>query len=238
MNVIPIFLATIILAASTLVAGAEAPQAGPLKKTWNFSGGLGKDWVRESEALARPKAVKASKGTIRIMTRAGTWDRMKITTKDRSFGPGTYTWRVHVPKMGMGDMASAGAFLYRDDTHEVDFEIGYGKASDRQRLKTAADEVICWCTNQASPFDSTGFNIKPNSWYTLTIKLVPSPDGNLLFQWFVNGRKLRELPSQIPAATRFGIHCSVENLKFIGDHQPKKNHTAIFDKVVFSSSDP
>ena len=40
------------------------------------------------------------------------------------FGAGKYTWRVYVPAMGKGDQASIGVFLYRDDQHEIDSEIG------------------------------------------------------------------------------------------------------------------
>jgi hypothetical protein len=35
------------------------------------------------------------------------------------------------------------------------------------------------------------------------------------------------------ATTRFGIHRSLENLKFPGDHQPRQDHRAAFNRVSF-----
>jgi hypothetical protein len=51
------------------------------------------------------------------------------------------------------DKASIGAFLYYNDTHEIDFEIGYGTQSKRAELKAEADDLIVYMTSQeAFPF--------------------------------------------------------------------------------------
>ncbi|EFF57120.1 putative lipoprotein [Bacteroides xylanisolvens SD CC 2a] len=63
---------------------------------------------------------------LRIYTRAGeeyegtNGDRFKVQTTTQ-FGSGRYEWRIYVPKFGMNDRASIGAFLYFDDGHELDF---------------------------------------------------------------------------------------------------------------------
>lgn len=214
---------------------APAADGAAAAKTWEFNEErLSAEWKLEAEASARPEAIVVKDGKVSITTRAQTWDRMKITTLNRQFGAGSYTWRVFVPKMGQGDMASVGAFIYFNDQHEMDFEIGSGSAKLRQDLKTAADEVVCYCTSQANPGSSTTVNIKANAWYDLKLSLEVQADGNYLARWTINGRLVKELKTQISAKTRFGIHCSVENLKFIGDHQPKQNHEAHFDRVVFT----
>lgn len=195
---------------------------------------LAPDWSREADAGKLPESVVAKDDGIHIKTRAGTWERVKIATTDRAFGAGTYTWRVHVPAMGKGDMASVGAFIYRDDKHEVDFEVGYGKADLRRKLKTADDELVCYCTNQGFPYGTSQVNLKADAWYTFAIELVPRKDGNLTIRWTIDGRKVKELESQMPATTLFGIHCSVENLKFLGDHQPTRDHEAVFGGVSFA----
>jgi hypothetical protein len=195
---------------------------------------LGPDWVREGEAKQRPQAVLVKDGKVAITARAKTWDRIKITTVNRQFGPGTYTWRVHVPTMGKSDMASVGAFIYRDDKHEMDFEIGSGTAEVRRKLGAADDELVCYCTNQAFPYSTTQVKIKGNAWYTLALVLIRQSDGTLLVRWAIDGRQVKELKTAIPAETRFGIHASVENLKFLGDHQPLRDHQALFDRIFFT----
>ena len=117
-----------------------------------------------------------------------------------------------------------------------DFEIGSGKAEVRRELKTADDEVVCYCTNQAFPNSSSIFNVKADAWHTLALELLPRKDGNLLVRWSIDGHKVKELATKIPETTRFGIHCSVENLKFLGDHQSVRSHEAVFDRVVFTPS--
>jgi hypothetical protein len=51
-----------------------------------------------------------------VFTNPNTWERTKIKTLS-TFTTGTYTWRLFAPQMGVGDMASMGAFSYLDDTH-------------------------------------------------------------------------------------------------------------------------
>lgn len=203
-------------------------------RVWEFEK-LEPDWKREASSPDAPKdAVSVAGGKVAITARANTWDRVKITTVARDFGVGTYTWVVQVPAMGMNDMASIGAFIYRDDAHELDFEIGSGTAALRKKHGAAPDELLCYCTNQKFPYHTTIFKIKGAATHTLALSLLPRAGGKLLARWSVNGKQLKELATELPADTRFGIHCSVENLKFLGDHQPKRTHTAKFESVSFT----
>ena len=79
---------------------------------------------------------------------------MKVRTTDR-FRAGRYTWRVYAPTMGEGDQASIGAFSPRDDKHEVDFEIGHGKARVRKKLAAKNSDLVCYCTSQGYPYSSS-----------------------------------------------------------------------------------
>ena len=195
------------------------------------------DWVREGSKPPLPESsVIFEGGKASITARAGTWDRAKIATVNRDFGTGVYTWVVRIPAMGANDMASVGAFIYRDDQHELDFEIGSGTAALRKKHGALPDELLCYCTNQQFPFESSIFKIKGNARYTLSLELRPRDGGKLLARWAIDGRQIKELATTIPADTRFGIHCSVENLKFLGDHQPKRAHTAEFERVSFTPS--
>jgi hypothetical protein len=53
--------------------------------------------------------------------------------------------------------ASLGAFIYNNDTHEIDFEVGYGKQTLREQLNAEADDLIVYMTSQGN-FQS--FNTK------------------------------------------------------------------------------
>ena len=72
-------------------------------------------------------------------------DRFKVQTTTQ-FGSGCYEWRIYVPKFGMNDRASIGAFLYFDDGHELDFEtVSYTHLDvyKRQRLDTLLNKLVC-----------------------------------------------------------------------------------------------
>lgn len=227
------FLPRVLLGTMLTGVGSAAESKPDTAKDWDFkSADLAPDWTREGDARTRPESVVVKNGQVHITTRAETWDRVKITTLDRQFGPGSYVWRVHLPTMDRGDMASIGAFIYRDDGHEMDFEIGPGKDAVRAKLKTADNELVCYCTNQKFPYSTTTVNLKAGTWHTLAMDLSPQSDGNLRVRWSIDGHQVKELQTQIPATTRFGIHCSVENLKFLGDHQPLQDHHAAFDRVI------
>lgn len=79
-------------------------------------------------------------------------DRKKVHTVERIYTTGRYTWRTHIPQMGIGDQCSVGSWIYHDDQHELDFEVGYGKDTVRKELNAAPNEMIAYMTSQAYPF--------------------------------------------------------------------------------------
>lgn len=192
------------------------------------------EW-RDDSTEGSPKSYAIRDGVLRIETRKASRDRVKITHHRRDFGEGRYSWRVYVPPMGAGDQASIGAFLYRDDKHEVDFEIGYGKAALRKRLRCGPGDLVCYCTSQGFPFSSSQLKIRAGRWYTLAIDLTVGKGGDYLVKWAIDGRVVKTLETGIKPVVTFGIHCSVENLAFMGDHLPKQKHYALFDWMEFDT---
>lgn len=185
-----------------------------------------------SGSLKSYKIVDKKKGRLRISTRAESKDRVKVRTKDR-FSAGEYHWCIFVPEMGMGDQASIGAFLFHDNKHELDFEIGYGTSKLRKKLGANKDELVCYLTSQGFPASSTQVLIKRNDWYDCRINLSATESGSYLVEWFVNNVKLKTLQTQFSDETNFTAHCSLENLTFLGDHSPTQENYAIFDYFKF-----
>lgn len=171
-------------------------------------------------------------GSLRIFTNANTWDRTKVKSA-ATYTTGTYSWRVYVPTMGVGDCASIGAFLYTDDTHELDFEIGYGNQAARQELNAATDELIVYFTSQANPYHSFQSKIKRDNWYTLTIDLKLNAKKKYVATWKINDVVITSKTLTYGTQSKFKIFCSVENLSFIGDYIPTTQNYALFDWVEF-----
>lgn len=182
-----------------------------------------------------PNAVQeyysVSNGIVKIWTLANTMDRNKIHTNSRIYGPGIYTWRTYVSNIAQGEKASIGAFIYADDTHELDFEIGYGKKNARASCNAKSDEMVACMTNQGLPYNSTYTPISVG-WHTLTIKLDVN-NGKYLASWYIDGIFKKSLQLQFGPETTFLISCSLENLEFMGDHQPKHDNYALFDYVSY-----
>ena len=135
---------------------------------------------RDDSSGGSPKSYATQDGVLRIDTRKASRDRVKVTHRRRDFGEGRYSWRVYVPPMGTGDQAGIGAFLYRDDKHEVDFEIGYGKAVLREGIGCGPGDLVCYCTSQGFPFSSSQLKIRAGRWYTLAIDLTAGKGGGYL----------------------------------------------------------
>ncbi len=188
-------------------------------------------WVDASQNLNGVINYTPNDGILNIFTRANTWDRTKIKTIE-TYTYGKYSWRVFVPEMGVGDMASIGAFLYFNDSHELDFEIGYGKALVRQKLNAKVDDLILYTNSQGNPSKSALFKIKRNQWYTLEIELR-IVNNKYQAVWYCNNTELNRLNLEYGDSIPFYIFCSVENLTFIGDYIPAQNNNALFDYVEF-----
>ncbi len=195
---------------------------------WNFNNLDG--WRISGKSQSRSNFHLGSDG-LRIHTRAGTRDRVKVCTEQR-YGLGVYRWRVYTPQMGEGDQASIGAFIYLDDRHEFDFEIGYGKAVVRTELNAERDDLICYATCQDGPHSSTQVLVKTNTWHNLTLELRPGERGLYKANWRIDGETIKRLQTTFDNCS-FTIYCSVENLKFIGDHLPKQDNYGLFAFVEY-----
>jgi len=220
LTIIAIFSATVVATGCT---------DGVRKYRWEFSDL--KEWQDDSQNSS-PRSYAITNGTLRISTRSQTRDRVKVRTTGR-FGAGKYTWRVYVPEMGKGDQASIGAFLYKDDQHELDFEVGYGKANVRKKLKASNTDLVCYCTSQGYPSSSSQLLIESEAWHTVSIEVGHGKNGNYLIKWVVDGKQAKQLQTSFGDEVAFTVHCSVENLLFIGDHIPTQENYAIFDYVEF-----
>ncbi len=185
---------------------------------------------RFASAEGSPDAFVPRDGTLRLSTRPQTRDRVRIATL-RPFGAATYRWRVFVPAMGAGDQASIGAFLYRDDEHEFDFEIGYGTRDVRERLGAGEKELVAYCTSQGNPESTSQVLIRRNRWHLLELELAPGGNGNHLVTWSINAQPVKRLQTAVGGDVRFTVRCSVENLAFMGDHLPRRETYALFDFV-------
>jgi len=174
-------------------------------------------------------------GSLNIFTSPDTWERTKVKTIS-TYGEGTYTWKVYVPEMGVGDKASIGAFLYSNDTHEIDFEIGYGTQSKRTALNAQTDDLIVYMTSQGNPYHSEQVKIKREAWYTLTIDLKFNAKKRYVANWKINDVIKSTTELNYGKNTKFKIFCSVENLHFIGDHIPANQNYALFDSVEFKGN--
>lgn len=172
-------------------------------------------------------------GVLHIFTNANTWDRTKVKSVS-TYAAGTYSWRVYVPEMGVGDCASIGAFLYSDDTHELDLEIGYGNTAIRQQLNAVADDLIVYATSQANPSHSFQTKIKRGQWYTFSIDLTLNNKKKYVVNWKIDDTVITSTTLNYGSSTKFKIFCSVENLNFIGDHIPTIQNYALFDWVTFN----
>lgn len=197
-------------------------------KIWNFDDLTG--W-EDATQVGNPNYWIES-GNLHIFTNPNTWDRAKVKTIS-SFAAGTYRWNVYVPEMGVGDMASIGAFLYNNDTHELDFEIGYGKQAVRDQLAAEPDDLIVYMNSQANPFQSVQKKIKRGQWYNLTLQLTLTSNGRYDVNWKINDAIMATVRLNYGKNTKFKIYCSMENLQFIGDHIPKSLNYALFDAVEF-----
>lgn len=209
----------------------KPPAHDSTHQRWDFRDLTG--WIDASQNMKGRINYSLQQDTLRIFTRKRTWDRPKVKTVDSSYTAGTYTWRIYIPAVGKGDRASIGAFLYQDDTHELDFETGYGTKKIRKQLGAAPDELIVYMTSQGFPFQSIPQKIKMDQWHSFSIKLTDD-QGRYQATWSIDGEPAVRLPLGFGPETHFAIFCSMENLRFMGDHRARKNNYALFDYVEYS----
>ena len=150
---------------------------------------------------------------LKIWTKAHTEQRKKQKTTHR-YGAGIYTWRAYIPPMETSAWASIGSFLYNSEGHEIDFEVGSGDAKRRKKLGAKEGQVVVFMTSQNNPWaQNAEVLIDSDQWHTFQIKLTINPQNDhYIATWLING---------------------VENIDFIGDHIPTKDHYALWDYVMY-----
>lgn len=205
----------------------------PPNKEWNFNNLDGWEYGHQDNNPDNQYILE--NGYLRIFTRANSVDRKKVHTVERIYTTGRYTWRTHIPQMGIGDQCSVGSWIYHDDQHELDFEVGYGKDTVRKELNAAPNEMIAYMTSQAYPFSSVPVVIK-TGWHLFEIDLTLK-NGNYYITWLIDNEPKHELQLEFGKDIAFHIFCSVENLKFIGEQPAQQENSGLFDFVRYTYHD-
>ena len=84
------------------------------------------------------------------------------------------------------------------------------------------------------PYSSSQLLIESEAWHKLSIEVGYGKNGDYLIKWVVDGKQVKQLQTSFGDDITFTVHCSVENLLFIGDHIPTQENYAIFDYVEFT----
>jgi len=217
--------------------GGETPAPGPgpdpgvpeeeQVTRWDFDSSAGWAWSGQNETPASQGWFDG--GILHLKTRAHTQDRAKFRTTTRSFGVGTYIWYAYVPVFAAGDQVSLGAFLYKDDEHEIDFEIGYGTAAARQECGAVSGQMVACMTSQDHPHISKYYPIAPG-WHEFKVDMAES-GSYYRATWYIDGVQFQSQRLNYGKEILFSLHCSLENLSFMGDHLPVQDNEVQFDYV-------
>ena len=204
---------------------AQSPQ----KRHWKFDNLDG--WVYSHQDNNPEKQCEITDGALKIMTRKGSYDRKKMQTVDKIYTTGRYTWRAYVSPIALGDQTSIGCWLYSDDKHEIDFEVGPGKSTVRNQLNAKDNEMVVYATTQGNPYN-THFEPLTVGWHIFELDLT-SVDGKYKVDWIIDKKIVCSVQQTFGPEVAFYIFCSVENLKFLGDHPASQDNYGLFDYVKY-----
>ncbi|MEG0815856.1 MAG: hypothetical protein RSF93_07960 [Mucinivorans sp.] len=224
-----ILLALFVASGVTLLALGQ-PKVREYQR-WNFDKDI-KGWRFDNQDQNPDNQCTIVDGVVKIWTRKGSVDRKKITTLDENYTTGRYTWRTYISQFGVGDQSSIGSWIYSDDHHEIDYEVGYGKATVRAELGAVPDDLVAYMTTQDFPFASVPVLIK-SGWHIFEIDLS-LVDGKYFVQWIIDGQVRASVQQTYGNQIGFRILCSVENLKFIGDQPATQDNYGLFDYVEYT----
>ncbi len=202
---------------------------GTIHRRWDFD--TIKGWVYEHQDTASVSQCSLAGGNLIIYTRAFTVDRQKMHTYDTHYTAGKYFWRTFISEIAEGERSSIGSWIYCDDHHELDFEVGYGTAEVRQKYGIKKGEMVACMTSQDFPFISEYTGITPG-WHDFSIELIDN-DGKYLAKWSIDGEVKQTVQLQFGREIAFRICCSVENLNFIGDKMAENSNYGMWDYVTF-----
>ena len=138
-------------------------------------------WVYEHQDQAPAPQCSLSDGNLYIYTRAYTRDRQKMHTAQQVFTCGRYSWRTYISPIATGEQTSIGSWIYCDEQHELDFEVGPGTADVRRKYGIGEGELAACMTSQANPFVSSYAAVR-TGWHVFTIELE-NVQGRYLARW-------------------------------------------------------
>lgn len=204
----------------------------PFTESFNNKDSFTQHW--KDNSFGHPKSYRLENNHLKITTRANSKDRIKVKTKRKNFGVGTYEWKIYVPKYNLHDQCSIGAFIYHSGKipYEIDFEIGSGSIEDRKKINSKPDEAIVHCTSQFLPHDTEMFNITTEQWHHFKLVLTEQK-GKYFVEWYINNRMVHTLETEIKIKYKFTVHNSLENLTFMGEQLPEKENYVLFDSFTF-----
>lgn len=229
-KIVIIFLACTICALNACCSRNEHGRV--FTERWEFKNADGWGYSHQDTSTIKQWYIEGD--SLILFTRANTYDRTKFHTIEKKYTFGDYTWRILIPEIAPGEQASIAGFIYNDDHHEIDFEIGYGKQEAREKCGAQEGDMIACMTNQDLPFISNNVPIKPG-WHIFTIRLKDK-DSNYMVEWLIDGKVCQSQELTFGDEFPFTIMCSVENLLFMGDFMPTHNNIAKFDYVTFEGN--
>jgi hypothetical protein len=193
------------------------------------------NWINNS--WKSPPSYQLKNGELKITTRPNSKDRVKIRSK-RKFTTGVYNWRIFVPIFKLHEQVSIGAFLYHNEEKEFefDFEIGSGQKLDREKLDLKDNEAMVYCVSQFFPSNSSYLKVKMNAYSDFRMQLV-DVDGFYLVKWFINNSLVKTLQTKVKSTIEFKVHCSLENLHFMGDTKTTLENEVFFDSFNYNKNE-
>lgn len=221
-------LCLLTLAALVFTSCGQKKDPNFVSLRWDFDNLDG--WTYGHQDTATVNLNTVEDGILKVVTRAGTYDRPKYRTVD-TFTSGIYKWRTYISDIAPGDQTSIGSWIYCDDHHEIDFEVGPGRSEIRERIGAADDEYLACMTNQDNP-PKSGYVAIKGGWHDFAIKL-DVVDGHYVISWIIDD--IVRQTHEVTFGPEYGFHIfvSVENLKFIGDHVATQDNYGLYDWVSF-----
>ena len=189
------------------------------------------NWINNS--WKSPATYLIEDENLKLSTRPNSKDRVKIRSK-KKFTTGSYTWRILIPEFTLYEQVSIGAFLYHNEKKEFefDFEIGSGKRKLREKLQLNNNEALVYCVSQFEPSNSSQYKVKMSSYASFKMELIDNK-GLYFVKWYINNILVKELQTEVSSNIEFKVHCSLENLSFMGDKPSERKNTVWFNSFQY-----
>lgn len=224
-----------LLAAAVIAAGTGSCRSGDnaegrVERFYDFNDSQG--WYFFKQDSSRTDNYEIADGLLSLRTRAGEKDRTKFHSRSWDFTTGTYTWRVLIPYIRPGERIVASMFLYHDNDHELDFEVGSGNEKLRRELGLRDGELVVYMIS-GYPNISTYDKISPG-WHEFTITLEENYLGRYYAEWAVDGEVKQKAQLDYGPEKAFLIACGAEYLNTLGDSIPTRDYEVCVDYVKFT----